>query len=55
MNPQLILAKIKTYPLPIGDIPGTVFIELRTSDLLAHACLRGQFASGVSSAFVSVC
>src|ERR1700734_1210271 len=27
----------RTYPLPIGDIPGTVFIELRTSDLLAHA------------------
>jgi uncharacterized protein (TIGR03086 family) len=23
--------------LPIGDVPGTVFIELRTSDLLVHA------------------
>ena len=27
----------RTYQLPIGEVPGTVFIELRTSDLLAHA------------------
>jgi uncharacterized protein (TIGR03086 family) len=27
----------RTYPLPIGELPGTAFIELRTSDLLAHA------------------
>jgi uncharacterized protein (TIGR03086 family) len=27
----------RTYPLPIGDVPGTAFIELRTSDLLIHA------------------
>jgi uncharacterized protein (TIGR03086 family) len=27
----------RTYQLPIGEIPGTAFIELRTSDLLVHA------------------
>jgi uncharacterized protein (TIGR03086 family) len=27
----------RTYQLPIGEIPGTAFIELRTSDLFAHA------------------
>ncbi len=27
----------RTYQLPIGEVPGTVFIELRTSDLLVHA------------------
>jgi uncharacterized protein (TIGR03086 family) len=27
----------RTYRLPIGEIPGTAFIELRTSDLLVHA------------------
>jgi uncharacterized protein (TIGR03086 family) len=26
-----------TYQLPIGELPGTTFIELRTSDLFAHA------------------
>jgi uncharacterized protein (TIGR03086 family) len=30
-------ALARTYRLPIGDIPGTVFIQLRTSDLLTHA------------------
>jgi uncharacterized protein (TIGR03086 family) len=30
-------ALTRTYQLPIGDIPGTAFIELRTSDLLVHA------------------
>jgi uncharacterized protein (TIGR03086 family) len=27
----------RTYRLPIGELPGTTFIELRTSDLLTHA------------------
>jgi uncharacterized protein (TIGR03086 family) len=27
----------RTYQLPIGEVPGTAFIELRTSDLLVHA------------------
>jgi uncharacterized protein (TIGR03086 family) len=27
----------RAYQLPIGEIPGTAFIELRTSDLLVHA------------------
>jgi len=27
----------RTYQLPIGEVPGTTFIELRTSDLLVHA------------------
>ena len=27
----------RTYQLPIGELPGTAFIGLRTSDLLAHA------------------
>jgi uncharacterized protein (TIGR03086 family) len=27
----------RTYQLPIGTIPGTTFLELRTSDLLTHA------------------
>ena len=27
----------RTYQLPIGEIPGTAFIGLRTGDLLAHA------------------
>jgi uncharacterized protein (TIGR03086 family) len=27
----------RIYKLPIGELPGTAFIELRTSDLLAHA------------------
>jgi uncharacterized protein (TIGR03086 family) len=27
----------RIYQLPIGEVPGTTFIELRTSDLLAHA------------------
>ncbi len=27
----------RTYQLPIGDIPGMTFIEIRTSDLLTHA------------------
>jgi uncharacterized protein (TIGR03086 family) len=31
------LALTRTYQLPIGEIPGTAFIELRTSDLLTHA------------------
>jgi uncharacterized protein (TIGR03086 family) len=26
-----------TYQLPIGELPGTAFLELRTSDLLVHA------------------
>jgi len=30
-------ALTRTYQLPIGEIPGTAFIELRTSDLLTHA------------------
>jgi len=30
-------ALIRIYQLPIGEIPGTAFIELRTSDLLVHA------------------
>jgi uncharacterized protein (TIGR03086 family) len=30
-------ALTRTYQLPIGECPGTVFIELRTSDLLTHA------------------
>jgi uncharacterized protein (TIGR03086 family) len=30
-------ALTRTYELPIGDVPGTLFIGLRTSDLLAHA------------------
>ena len=30
-------ALTRTYRLPIGEIPGTAFIELRTSDLLVHA------------------
>jgi uncharacterized protein (TIGR03086 family) len=30
-------ALTRTYQLPIGDIPGTAFLELRTSDLLTHA------------------
>ncbi len=30
-------ALTRTYQLPIGELPGTAFIELRTSDLLAHA------------------
>ncbi len=28
---------LRTYKLPIGEISGTTFIELRTSDLLVHA------------------
>jgi len=27
----------RTYQLPIGELPGTAFLELRTSDLLVHA------------------
>jgi uncharacterized protein (TIGR03086 family) len=27
----------RTYQLPIGEVSGTTFIELRTSDLLTHA------------------
>jgi uncharacterized protein (TIGR03086 family) len=27
----------RVYQLPIGEVPGTVFIQLRTSDLLIHA------------------
>jgi uncharacterized protein (TIGR03086 family) len=27
----------RTYVLPVGEVPGTAFIELRTSDLLVHA------------------
>ena len=30
-------ALTRTYQLPIGEISGAVFIELRTSDLLVHA------------------
>jgi uncharacterized protein (TIGR03086 family) len=30
-------ALTRTYQLPIGEVPGTAFIELRTSDLLIHA------------------
>ena len=30
-------ALTRNYQLPIGDLPGTAFIELRTSDLLTHA------------------
>jgi uncharacterized protein (TIGR03086 family) len=30
-------ALTRNYQLPIGEIPGTTFIELRTSDLLVHA------------------
>jgi uncharacterized protein (TIGR03086 family) len=30
-------ALTRTYQLPIGEVPGTTFIELRTSDLLVHA------------------
>jgi uncharacterized protein (TIGR03086 family) len=30
-------ALTRTYQLLIGELPGTAFIELRTSDLLAHA------------------
>jgi len=30
-------ALTRTYTLPIGEIPGTAFIELRTSDLFVHA------------------
>jgi uncharacterized protein (TIGR03086 family) len=30
-------ALTRIYQLPIGEVPGTVFIELRTSDLLTHA------------------
>jgi uncharacterized protein (TIGR03086 family) len=30
-------ALARTYQLPIGELPGTAFIELRTSDLLVHA------------------
>jgi uncharacterized protein (TIGR03086 family) len=30
-------ALTRTYQLPIGEVPGTAFIELRTSDLLVHA------------------
>jgi uncharacterized protein (TIGR03086 family) len=30
-------ALTRTYQLPIGEIPGSAFIELRTSDLLVHA------------------
>jgi uncharacterized protein (TIGR03086 family) len=40
-------ALTRTYPLPIGEIPGTAFLELRTSDLLAHACE----GAGASSRF----
>jgi uncharacterized protein (TIGR03086 family) len=27
----------RTYQLPVGELPGSAFIELRTSDLLVHA------------------
>lgn len=27
----------RTYPLPIGEISGSAFLEIRTSDLLVHA------------------
>lgn len=30
-------ALTRSYRLPIGEVPGTAFIELRTSDLLVHA------------------
>ena len=30
-------ALTRTYQISIGELPGTAFIELRTSDLLAHA------------------
>ena len=30
-------ALTRTYQLPIGELPGAAFIELRTSDLLVHA------------------
>ncbi len=30
-------ALTRTYQLPIGEIPGTAFIEIRTSDLFVHA------------------
>jgi uncharacterized protein (TIGR03086 family) len=30
-------ALTRTYQLPIGELPGSAFIELRTSDLLVHA------------------
>jgi uncharacterized protein (TIGR03086 family) len=30
-------ALTRTYQLPIGEVSGTLFIELRTSDLLVHA------------------
>jgi uncharacterized protein (TIGR03086 family) len=30
-------ALTRTYQLPIGELPGTAFIELRISDLLVHA------------------
>ena len=30
-------ALTRTYRLPIGELPGTTFIELRTMGLLAHA------------------
>jgi uncharacterized protein (TIGR03086 family) len=30
-------ALTRTYPLPIGNISGTAFLEIRTSDLLVHA------------------
>jgi uncharacterized protein (TIGR03086 family) len=30
-------ALTRTYRLPVGEVPGTAFIELRTSDLLVHA------------------
>ena len=30
-------ALTRTFQLPIGEIPGSAFIELRTSDLLVHA------------------
>jgi uncharacterized protein (TIGR03086 family) len=27
----------RTYPISIGEVPGMVFLEIRTSDLLVHA------------------
>jgi uncharacterized protein (TIGR03086 family) len=30
-------ALTRTYKLPIGEVPGAVFLQLRTSDLLVHA------------------
>jgi uncharacterized protein (TIGR03086 family) len=30
-------ALTRTYQISIGEVPGTVFIELRTTDLLTHA------------------